>query len=154
MRRLRETKKNACNFGQRYRSLAEYFSEFLQKWRAMVEVRFLRCCVDPIAPQEPVHADAQQRQTAATAVARSPWTMRATTAASPALLPAGPLPTPLWPAREGRSNRFPASETNVQIFTMHTATHLWDGLSTQLAHFTAAALAGGSTAIDTSLPLW
>ena len=32
---------------------------FLQKWRAMVEVRFLRSCVDPNAPQEPLDADAQ-----------------------------------------------------------------------------------------------
>ena len=32
---------------------------FLQKWRAMVEVRFLRCCVDPNAPREPLDADAQ-----------------------------------------------------------------------------------------------
>ena len=47
------------NFGQRYRTLVEYFSVFLQKWRAMVEVRFLRSCVDPNAPQEPLDADAQ-----------------------------------------------------------------------------------------------
>ncbi len=36
---------------------------FLLKWRAMVEVRFLRCCVaghcGPNAPKEPLDADAQ-----------------------------------------------------------------------------------------------
>ncbi len=32
---------------------------FLQKWRAMVEVSFLRRCVDPNAPKEPLDADAQ-----------------------------------------------------------------------------------------------
>ena len=32
---------------------------FLQKWRAKVEVRFLRRCVDPNAPKEPLDADAQ-----------------------------------------------------------------------------------------------
>ena len=44
----------------------EYFSVLLQKWRARVEVRFLRSCVDPNggpnAPQEwqePLDADAQ-----------------------------------------------------------------------------------------------
>ena len=30
------------NFSQRYRTLVEYFSVFLQKWSAKVEVRFLR----------------------------------------------------------------------------------------------------------------
>ena len=57
------------NFSQRYRTLVEHFSVFLQKWRAMVEVRFLRCCVDPNAPKEPLEsldADRRQRQTAAT----------------------------------------------------------------------------------------
>jgi hypothetical protein len=37
----------------------EYFSVFLQKWRAKVEVSFLRYCVDPNAPKEPLDADAQ-----------------------------------------------------------------------------------------------
>jgi hypothetical protein len=36
----------------------EHFSVFLQKWRAMVEVSFLRYCVDPNAPKEPLDADA------------------------------------------------------------------------------------------------
>ena len=44
---------------KKYRTLVEHFSVFLQKWRAMVEVRFLRCCVDPNAPREPLDADAQ-----------------------------------------------------------------------------------------------
>ncbi len=39
------------NFSQRYRTLVEHFSVFLQKWRAKVEVRFLRYCVDPNAPR-------------------------------------------------------------------------------------------------------
>ena len=39
------------NFSQRYRTLVEHFSLFLQKWRAKVEVRFLRYCVDPNAPR-------------------------------------------------------------------------------------------------------
>ena len=30
--------------------MLEYLSVFLQKWRAMVEMRFLRWCVDPNAP--------------------------------------------------------------------------------------------------------
>ena len=34
-----------------YRTLVEYFSVFLQKWRAKVEVSFLRYCVDPNAPK-------------------------------------------------------------------------------------------------------
>ena len=48
----------------------------------------------------------RQRQTAATT--RPPRTRRATMAASPALPPAGPLPTPLRPAweRRGGGNRF------------------------------------------------
>jgi hypothetical protein len=37
----------------------EYFSVFLQKWRAKIEVSFLRRCVDPNAPKEPLDADAQ-----------------------------------------------------------------------------------------------
>ena len=37
----------------------EHFSVFLQKWRAKVEVSFLRRCVDPNAPKEPLDADAQ-----------------------------------------------------------------------------------------------
>ena len=47
------------NFSLRYRTLVEHFSVFLQKWRAKVEVRFLRYCVDLNAPKEPLDADAQ-----------------------------------------------------------------------------------------------
>jgi len=47
------------NFSLRYRTLVEHFSVFLQKWRAKVEVSFLRRCVDPNAPKEPLDADAQ-----------------------------------------------------------------------------------------------
>jgi hypothetical protein len=47
------------NSSQRYRTLVEHFSVFLQKWRAKVEVSFLRYCVDPNAPKEPLDADAQ-----------------------------------------------------------------------------------------------
>ena len=41
------------NFSLRYRTLVEHFSVFLQKWRAKVEVSFLRRCVDPNAPNLP-----------------------------------------------------------------------------------------------------
>ena len=47
------------SFSQRYRTLVEHFSGFLQKWRAMVELSLLRCCVDPNPPKEPLDADAQ-----------------------------------------------------------------------------------------------
>jgi hypothetical protein len=43
----------------RYRTLVEHFSVLLQIWRAKVEVKFLRNCVDPNAPKEPLDADAQ-----------------------------------------------------------------------------------------------
>ena len=73
---------------------------FLQKWRAMVEVRFLRSCVDPNAPQEPLDADAQAEVDGGHGGGEVPLdedSRRTTTAASPALLPAGPLPRTLPP---------------------------------------------------------
>ena len=83
--------------------LGEHFSVFLQKWRAKVEVRFLRCCVDPKftpTPGTPPRCrwTLMRRQRLTAATMRPPRTWRATMAASPALLPAGPLPTPLRPA--------------------------------------------------------
>jgi hypothetical protein len=98
------------NFSVRYRTLVEHFSVFLQKWRAKVEVSFLRNCVDPNTPTPPRSRwmaawmlMRRQRPTAATMrPPRGPRTWRATMAASPALPPAGPLPTPLRPAWESR----------------------------------------------------
>jgi hypothetical protein len=58
--------------------------------------------VDPNAPKEPLDADAQAEADGGDDEGRMrpPRTWRATMAASLALPPAGPLPTPLRPAWE------------------------------------------------------
>ena len=98
--------KGQNNFSLRYRTLVEHFSVFLQKWRAKVEVSFLRRCVDPNAPKEPLDADAQAE--ADGGEDEAPPDEESDDGTSLALSPAGPLPTPLRPAweRRGGGNRF------------------------------------------------
>ena len=119
---------------------------------AMVEVRFLRCYVDPNRSPTPPRCrwtvrgwTLMRRQRLTAATMRPPRTRRETMAASLALPPAGPLPTPLRPAWRGEggvlfsSNRFTGSpparravrrrwpvyknlgtRLHWQIFTVHT----------------------------------
>ena len=89
---------------------------FLQKWRAKVEVSFLRRCVDPgvdpNAPKEPLDADAQAEADGGDDEALPD--VESDDAASPALPPAGPLPTPLRPASQGHRLGAPYTGTATQ----------------------------------------